>query len=336
MPDATLTQKQPQSALGAVSEEVRARTRKGRPDPVHTPEQGRTPFWKREWTQALLFLSPTLIIVGVFIFFPIVFSFYLSFHEWNMFGGEQTFIGLGNYVRMFSDAAFWDVFLQTAVYTFGTVPLNMALALALAFLLTTKFIKGKKFLRAAFFTPVIISAVAAGVIWRWVFDPNLGLMNYLLELVGLSSVNWMSDPAAAMGALVIVGVWKTFGINMILFSAGLMSIPDHYYEAAKIDGAGRWNQFWHITLPLLTPTTLFILVLAMIGSFQVFDLVYVLTYGGPLGSTKVLVFYLYEYAFNFFEMGYASAVAYLLFAVLFVLTLMQFKYFQGKAGYQTA
>ena len=280
------------------------------------------------WT-ALLFLSPTLVVVSVFIVFPILFSFYLSFQQWNLFEAGHTFIGLENYVRMFSDPEFWLVFRNTIIYTIGTVPVNMGLSLTVAFLLNKK-IAGKKFLRAAFFTPVIISSVAAAVIWRWVFDPNLGLANYAIEGLGFTAVNWFNDPTAAMTALVAVGVWKTFGINMILFAAGLSGIPEHYYQAAEIDGAGPWAKFWRITVPLLSPTTLFILVLSIIGSFQVFDLVYVLTYGGPLGSTKVLVFYLYEHAFQLFNMGYASAVAYLLFALLFVLTLVQIRAFKGR------
>lgn len=288
------------------------------------PAPTRSSLWA-----ALLFLSPTLVVVSVFIVFPIVFSFYLSFQQWNLFQAEHTFIGVANYVRMFSDSEFWGVFRNTAVYTVGTVPLNMALALFVAFLLNQK-IAGKKILRTAFFTPVIISSVAAAVIWRWVFDPNLGLANFAIRAVGLPAVNWLNDPTAAMSALIIVGVWKTFGINMILFAAGLSAIPDHYYQAAEIDGAGTWAKFWRITIPLLSPTTLFILVLSIIGSFQVFDLVYVLTYGGPLGGTKVLVFYLYEHAFQYFNMGYASAVAYLLFAVLFVLTLAQIRFFRSS------
>ena len=291
------------------------------------PEKPKTPWGRSQLPTALLFLSPTLIIVSVFVVFPIIFSFYLSFHEWNMFSATRAFVGLENYKRLVTDPEFWAVFKHTLIYTIGTVPVNMALALFAAVVLNRK-IAGRKFLRAAFFTPVIISAVAAAVIWRWIFDPNLGLLNYALTAVGLPSVNWINDPTAAMTSLVIVGVWKTFGINMVLFAAGLAGIPEHYYEAAEIDGAGSWAKFWRITVPLLAPTTLFILVLSIIGSFQVFDLVYVLTYGGPLGSTKVLVFYLYEHAFKFFDMGYASAVAYLLFGVLFVLTLLQIRLFR--------
>ena len=284
-----------------------------------------------ERLSALLFLSPTLIIVSVFIFFPIVFSFYLSFHEWNMFGGGQELVGLQNYARLMTSAEFWQVFGTTALYTIVTVPVNMAVALAAAMFLDKK-LAGKKLLRAAFFTPVIVSWVAAAVIWRWVFHPNIGLLNYASSAVGLPAVNWVNDPTAALISMMIVGVWKTFGINMILFAAGLAGIPQHYYEAAEIDGAGPWSKFSRITLPLLSPTTLFILVLSIIGSFQVFDLVWVLTHGGPLGATKVIVFYLYEQAFQYFNMGYASAIAYVLFAVLFILTMLQFRYFRGKGA----
>jgi len=287
---------------------------------------------RREGFEALLFLSPTLVIFSVFILFPVFFSFYLSFHKWNMFSQDRSFIGMDNYIRIVQNPEFWTVLKHTLVYTLGTVPLNMVLALVVANFLNKKVI-GKKFLRTAFFTPVVISSVAAAVIWRWIYEPNYGLLNYGLSLIGIPSVNWLNDPSAAMFALIIMGVWKTFGVNMVLFSAGLQGIPEHYYEAAEIDGASRWSKFWHITLPLLSPTTFFILVMSIIGSFQVFDIVYVLTSGGPLDSTKVLVFYLYEHAFKFFEMGYASAVAYLLFALIFVLTLLQVRYMRGRVHY---
>jgi len=284
---------------------------------------------RRDGISAIFFLTPTLIIFITFILFPVIFSFYLSFHEWNMFSSEATYIGLENYKRMFQSEEFWSVFKNTVIYTLGTVPLNMALALLVAIALNKK-IKGKKFLRTAFFAPVIISPVAAAVIWRWIYDPNYGLLNYSISFLGVDSINWLNDPTAAMFALIIMGVWKTFGINMVLFSAGLQGIPETYYEAAEIDGAGRWSKFWKITVPMLAPTTFFIMIMSMISSFQVFDLVYVLTSGGPLGSTKVLVFFVYEYAFKFFEMGYASAAAYVLFAILIVLTMVQVRYMKNR------
>ena len=284
---------------------------------------------KRDGLSGFLFLSPTLIVFSTFVLFPVFFSFYLSFQQWNMFSADRSFVGFENYIRLLQNPDFWMVLKNTAIYTLGTVPVNMGLSLGVAYLLNKK-IAGKKFLRTAFFAPVIISPVAAAVIWRWIYDPNFGLLNYGLSFLGVEAINWLNDPTAAMFALIIMGVWKTFGINMVLFSAGLQGIPEQYYDAADIDGAGRLSKFWHITIPLLTPTTFFIMVMSMISSFQVFDIVYVLTSGGPLGSTKVLVFYVYEQAFQFFEMGYASAISYVLFAILFVLTMVQVKYLKYR------
>lgn len=277
----------------------------------------------------LLFLSPTLIIFSTFILFPVLFSFYLSFHEWNMFGSDTRFVGLENYIKMFQSAEFWLVLKNTLIFTIGTVPVNMIISLSIAYVLNKKII-GKRFLRTAFFAPVIISPVAAAVIWRWLYDTNFGLINHILTMLGASAINWLSDPNWAMFAIIVMGVWKTFGVNMVLFSAGLQAIPENYYEAAMIDGAGRWAKFWNITIPMLAPTTFFIMIMSMIGSLQVFDIVYVLTSGGPLGKTKVLVFYVYEHAFKFFEMGYASAVAYVLFAMMFVFTLIQVKVMRSQ------
>jgi ABC-type sugar transport system permease subunit len=291
-----------------------------------------TNLYGRQGGSAALFLSPTLLVFSVFVVFPVFFSFYLSFHTWNMFSSESTYVGLENYARIFGSAEFWEVLKNTAFYTAGTIPLNMLMALTIAVWLNRR-IAGKKFLRTAFFAPVVMSFVAAAVIWRWVFEPNFGLLNYCLSWFGVPAVNWLNDPTAAMFALIIMGTWKTFGVNMVLFSAGLQGIPGHYYEAAEIDGAGRWHKFWNITIPLLSPTTFFILIMSVIGSFQVFDAVYVLTSGGPLGKTKVLVFYLYEHAFKFFEMGYASSVAYVMFAIIFGLTLLQIRSLKGSVHY---
>lgn len=296
------------------------------------PQRNGIAFFKREGVSAIFFLSPTLIIFSLFILFPVLFSLFLSFHKWNMFGTEKEYVGLENYLRIFQSPEAWLVFQNTLIYTVGTVPLNMVLALAVAYFLNRR-VLGKRFLRAAFFAPVIISAVSAAVIWRWIFDPNFGVLNFFLMKAGLPSINWINDPAAAMSGLILMGVWKTFGVNMVLYLAGLQGIPEHYYEAAEIDGASQWSKFWHITLPLLSPTTFFILVMSLIASFQVFDIVYVLTQGGPLGKTKVLVFYLYEHAFKFFDMGYASAIAYCLFAIIFIFTLIQFKFMRSRVHY---
>jgi ABC-type sugar transport system permease subunit len=304
--------------------------------PAELPQKVSTkkPKGRSDLSSALAFLSPTLIVLSAFVFFPVVFSFYLSFHSWNMFSSTESFVGVGNYSSIVQNPEFWSVLKNTAVYTLGTVPLNMVISLGIAYFLNKK-LAGKKLLRTAFFAPVVMSSVAAAVIWRWVYEPSFGLLNYGLSWFGIPAVNWLNNPTSAMFALIVMGVWKTFGFNMVLFSAGLQGIPEHYYEAAQIDGAGKWKQFWNITVPLLSPTTFFVLVMSVIGSFQVFDTVYVLTSGGPLGSTKVLVFYLYEQAFKFFDMGYASAVAYLLFAVVFILTMLQMKYLRGSVHYSS-
>ncbi len=287
-------------------------------------------FMKKDTISAIGFLSPTLIIFGTFVLFPVIFSFYLSFQKWNSFTWNGSFIGFDNYIRMFKSEEFWLVLKNTVIYTIGTVPLNMIISLMVAYGLNKQLV-GKKFLRTLFFAPVVVSPVAAALIWRWLYDPNFGLINYALGFFGFAPVNWLNDPSAAMFALIGMGVWKTFGYNMVLFAAGLNAIPESYYEAATLDGAGAWSKFWHITVPLLSPTTFFIMVMAMIGSFQVFDIVYILTSGGPLGSTKVLVFYVYEYAFKFTgEMGYASAVSYVLFAILFLMTMLQIKFMKSK------
>ena len=287
------------------------------------------PYKKGDGLSAVFFLSPTIVIFTTFILFPVLFSFFLSFTEWNMFNNKASFVGFDNYTKMFQSEEFWQVLKNTGIYTLGTVPLNMAFSLFISMGIQKK-IAGKRFLRTAFFAPVIISPVAAALIWRWLYDPNYGIINYSISYLGIDSVNWLNEPTAAMFALIVMGVWKTFGINMVLFSAGLQGIPETYYEAAEIDGAGKWSKFWNITVPMLGPTIFFIMIMSMISSFQVFDIVYVLTSGGPLGSTKVLVFYVYEYAFKFFEMGYASAVAYVLFAILLVLTMLQVRYMKNR------
>ncbi len=297
-----------------------------------TRESGKRGKGRSDWPGALGFLSPTLVVFCVFILFPVFFSFYLSFHTWNMFSSRAEFVGLQNYSSIVRNPEFWMVVKNTAVYTLGTVPVNMAISLAIAFFLNKR-LAGKKILRTMFFVPVVMSSVAAAVIWRWVYEPNFGLLNTVLAWFGVPAINWLNDPTAAMFALIVMGVWKTFGVNMVLFSAGLQGIPEHYYEAARIDGAGAWSRFWRITIPLLSPTTFFVLVMSVIGSFQVFDTVYVLTSGGPLGTTKVLVFYLYEHAFKFFDMGYASAVAYLMFAIVFILTMLQTRYLKRSIHY---
>jgi multiple sugar transport system permease protein len=282
------------------------------------------------WT-ALLCLSPTAVIGGIFLLLPILFSLYLSFHQWSILDPSQPFVGLSNYQRLVNAAEFWQALRNTVVYTAGTVGVGAALSLGLAVLLDRP-IRGLTFYRTAYFMPVVTSTVVVAIVWTWIYNPQYGLMNDLLRRVGLPTTNWLADPRWALVAITIMGIWKTAGYNMVIFLAGLQTIPDIYYEAARIDGAGAWSRLRHITLPMLRPTTAFVLITSTIFSFQVFGPVYVMTGGGPMRSTTVIVYYLYQRAFEFRDMGYASAVAWVLFLVLFSLSLLQFRYARAAVG----
>lgn len=233
-------------------------------------------------------------------------------------------VGISNYQSLINDEVFWKVLWNTIYYTLGTVPIGIIISLLLAIALNQK-IKGIKIFRTAYFLPVISSAVAVAVVWQWVYNPEFGLLNYLLSFVGIEGPNWLTSKNWAMPAVIITGIWKNLGFNMLLFLAGLQGIPEVYYEAARIDGANWWNQFKNITIPLLSHTTFFVVIMSVINSFQVFDQIYIMTGGGPARSTSVMVHYLYQNAFEYFKMGKASAIAYILFILVFFATLIQFK-----------
>jgi multiple sugar transport system permease protein len=205
----------------------------------------------------------------------------------------------------------------------------MALGLLIALLLDLR-IRGRAFYRMMFFAPNVTSMVAVSVIWVWIFDPTWGLLDFVLSLFGLPQLQWLADPAQAMPAIIVVAVWKSVGFAMLIYLAGLQGIPTHFYEAAKVDGANAWARFRSITWPLLLPTTFFLLVTEIIGSSQVFDVVFVMTGGGPIQATRVIVFYLYQYAFQFFKLGFASAVAWVLFVFILLITLAQWFLFPGR------
>lgn len=274
-------------------------------------------FW------AIVLLSPNLLGFLVFILGPVIASFCLSFTKWDLLT-QIEWIGLRNYQKLFSDQVFWRALWNTVYYTIGTVPVGIAISLFLAIALNQR-IRGIKLFRAVYFLPVISSTVAVAVVWQWLYNPEFGLINYLLYLVGIEGPKWLTSITWAMPAVIIMSIWKNLGFNMLLFLAGLQGIPEVYYEAARIDGANWWQQFVKITLPLLSPTTLFVTVMSLINSFQVFDQVYIMTAGGPARSTSVLVHYLYQNAFEYFRMGEASAIAYILFFLVFVITVIQLK-----------
>ncbi len=274
-------------------------------------------FW------AFVLLLPNLLGFLVFTVFPVVASFVLSFSEWDLLS-PMKFVGADNYVKLVSDETFWKVLWNTFYFSLGTVPVGIALALLLAVALNKK-IRGVKLFRAMYFLPVISSTVAVAIVWQWMYNPHFGLLNYILSVFGIEGPLWLTSTTWAMPAVIITSIWKGLGFNMLLFLAGLQGIDAQFYEAAKIDGANSVRQFLHITIPLLSPTTFFVTVMCIISSFQVFDQIHVMTQGGPARSTSVLVHYLYQNAFQYFKMGYASAIAYVLFVIVFVVTMLQFK-----------
>lgn len=276
----------------------------------------------KDGTWAFVLLLPNIVCFLIFMLFPVVASFLLSFTAWDLLT-PMRWIGTANYMELFRDETFIKVFWNTIYFSAVSVPLGIVISLFLAIALDQN-IAGKKLYRAAYFLPVISSMVAVAVVWQWIYNPEYGALNYFLGLFHIQGPNWLTSTVWAMPAIIITSVWKGLGFNMLIFLAGLQSISDSYYEAADIDGA-RWiDKFWYITVPLLSPTTFFVTVMAFIHSFQVFDSVYLMTEGGPARSTSVIVHYLYENAFQYFRMGYASAMAYVLFFIVLVITLVQF------------
>ena len=282
--------------------------------------------WRRRYDlNGYLFLAPDLIGTLVFAVGPVLAALALGLFAWDVLTPPR-FAGLDNYRQLlFDDPVFRQVLLNTTYYVLGTVPLRTVLALLLAIALNQQ-IRGMSLFRAAFFLPTITSAVAAATVWRWIYEPNFGLLNSVLYTIGIDHPPaWISSATWAMPALILLGVWQGLGFQMVIFLAGLQAIPAHLYEAAAIDGATWWDRFRYITVPLISPTTFFVLVISVIGSYQVFDQAFILTEGGPGYATTTLVYYIYNYAFQFFKMGYAAAIAWVLFAIVFVLTVIQFR-----------
>jgi len=276
---------------------------------------------------ALFFLAPALIAIGVFFFIPVIAAFLMSFTDFDIYSLSSwqyaRFIGLKNYVQLVEDPLFWKALKNTLYFLLVGGPLSIAVSLGAALLLQSKLVKFKSFFRLIYFAPVVTTLVAVAVVWRFIYHPRFGLLNYLLSLVGISPVDWLGDPQWAMPAIILMAVWKNFGYNMIIFIAGLQNIPQELYEAASIDGASTLQQFRSITLPMLAPTTLFISIITMIGYFQLFAEPYVMTQGGPLNSTLSIVLLMYQQGFRWWNMGYSAALAFVLFAFIFAASLLQ-------------
>ncbi len=270
-------------------------------------------FW------AVIFILPAFLGTLIFIIFPILISFGLSFAEWNLINKPQL-AGFDNYIKLFSDPVFYQVLWNTFYYALITTFFSIILPLMLAVALNSK-LKGSGFFKTAYFIPFVTPMIVIGIVWAWIFDPNYGILNWLLG-VG-DNIKWLYDKNFAMPALIIVSVWKNIGYNMVIFLAGLQAIPESLNEASEIDGANGIKRFFLVTLPLLSPTIFFVSIITTISSFQVFDLIYLMTQGGPENSTTVMVYWLFKEAFEYFNIGKASAIAYILFAIVLGLTYIQ-------------
>lgn len=290
------------------------------------------PFWKRFELDAYLYIAPAFLIILAFHIIPIFLAFFVSLHKWDLMS-EAHFVGLSNYRQIMTKGEFYEVLKNTIYYVIGSVPGGILLALLIALLLNSR-IKGLSFYRTIYFIPVITSMNAIAIVWKWIYHGQYGLLNYILGLIGIPPQDWLQDPRWAMPAIIIMSIWKSLGYNVVIFLAGLQNIPKHLYEAARIDGANKWQQFRHITWPLLSPVTYFILVMSTISSFQVFSQVYMLTpNGGPLGKTNVIVFYIYEFGFKRYKFGYASALAFILFIIIFTMTILQKLFVEKRVHY---
>ena len=293
----------------------------------------KTKLGRSETFWGYLFLTPTLIGLAVFSAGAVLATLGLSFCRWTILT-PPTWGGLVNYDTAIHDPVFITALVNTFWFTIGSVPLNLVFSLFFALLLNNK-IKGVTIYRTIYFMPVISSIVAVSLLWSWLYDPRYGLINYLLHtLFGLNGPPWLSDTDWAMPAVIIMSVWRNLGYSIVIFLAGLQGIATEYYESAEIDGANWYQKIKQITLPLLTPTTFFILITSIISSFQVFEQTYVLTRGGPANSTMTLVYYLFLNAFHWFKMGYASAIGVICFIIVLIVTLFQLRYQKKWVHYQ--
>jgi multiple sugar transport system permease protein len=269
----------------------------------------------------LFFIAPAFLLLIVFFFYPIVSGLILSFMNWDGVHQKQ-YIGFMNFVKMFHDPMFYTSFLNTLYFVVGTVPTTIVLSVIFAVLLN-RGLKGTTFFRGVYFMPTIVSTIAISIVWKWIYNGDSGLLNSFLYKLGLSTPDWLNNTHYSMFAIIIMSVWKPIGSSIVIVLAGLQGIPGTLYEAAHIDGANELRRFWHITLPLLSPVTFFVTVITLIASFQVFEQVLVMTGGGPGNSTLVMVFYIYREAFQNFNLGYSSTLAFVLFIIIFLVTLLQ-------------
>lgn len=278
---------------------------------------------------AYFFLAPAMISIFVFFFIPVIAAFIISFTDFDIYSlgnySNLRFVGLKNYSDLLGNELFWTSLRNTFYFVVAASPLSIAVSLGAALILNSKLVKLKSVFRLAYFIPVVTTLVAVAIVWRFIYHPRFGMLNYMLSFIGINPIDWLGDPFWAMPSIILMSIWKNFGYNMIIFIAGLQNIPEHLYEAALLEGANGWQQFKKITLPMLAPTTIFISIITMIGNFQLFAEPYVMTQGGPLNKTLSVVQYMYQEGFRWWNMGYSASIAFVLFVIIFAGTLLQLK-----------
>ena len=280
------------------------------------------------------FVAPALALIFLFFFLPVVAALVLSFTDYDIYAlgdaSNTRWVAFDNYLRLLRTPLFWQALKNTFYFALVGGPLSIAASLGAALLVNAKLTRFKGFFRTVYFIPFVTTLVAVAIVWRYLYHPQYGLLNWALGLVGLGPVDWLGDPTWAMPAIILMAVWKNFGYNMLIFIAGLQAIPEELYEAAHLDGASGWQRFRHVTVPMLGPTMLFVAVITMIGYFQLFAEPYVMTQGGPLRATTSVVLLMYEEGFRWWRMGYAASIAFVLFVVILAATLIQFRLQRGR------
>jgi multiple sugar transport system permease protein len=285
---------------------------------------------QRQARAAWGFLLPAVALLAVFFVLPVLAAFGLSLTDFDVYAvGDPSvarFIGFDNYLNLFRNPVFWASLRNTFYFVLVGGPLSVATSLAAALLVNGRLTRWKGFFRSAYFAPVVTTLVAVAIVWRYLYHPVFGPIDRMLDWIGVGRVDWLGSPTWAMPAIIILAVWKNFGYNMLIFIAGLQAIPDDLYDAAELDGASWWQRFRHITMPMLAPTFLFVAIVTMIGYFQLFAEPYVMTQGGPLRSTLSVVLFMYEEGFRWWRIGNAAAIAFILFLIMLVATLIQFRF----------
>jgi multiple sugar transport system permease protein len=281
----------------------------------------------RQARAGLLLALPSVALILVFFWGPVLYGLWLSLTDFDVYAivdpSAARFVGIGNYLHAFAEADFWNALRITLVYALVGAPVSVAVSLAAALLVDAKTTRWKPFFRAVYFAPVVTTLVAVAIVWRYLYQPQYGLVNAVLAKLGIPRIDWLGDPHWALPAILVLAVWKNFGYNLLIFVAGLQNVPRELHEAAELDGATGWQRFWNVTLPDLAPVFLFVSVTTVINYFQLFAEPYVMTQGGPLQSTVSVLYFMYEEGFKWWNLGFASAIAFILFLLMFAVTMLQ-------------